>query len=588
VARYGFDAERAADGIWLAVLLLIGLPLAARTAYDLIRGRFQADVIAALAIAGAAAMHEYLAGVVIVLMQSTGEALERVAFSRASDALAMLESRAPRTAHRLERGALVDLSPAAVAAGDRLVIKPGEMVPVDARVLVGESTVDQSALTGEPVVVDVRPGRDLLSGSVNMQGALEVEALRPAAESQYERIVTLVRAAQADRPPIQRLADRAATVFTPLTLAMCAVGWVVTGDARTALSVLVVATPCPLILAVPVAVFAGINRAAGYDAIVKHGVAIEQVGRARSVVFDKTGTLTVGAPEVVGLLTAGGFDADHLLRLAAAVEQLSSHQLGRALAEYGAARGGPLPMPVDFTETAGRGVHGRVDGRLVEVGALSFAAPAVRPRAEALISSAAEDGSIPALVLVDGEPAGVVLFSDRLRPGVARMVSDLRTLGVERIVMLTGDREAMARVIAAQAGIDDVRADLLPPDKVTAVKELEEQAGPVVMVGDGTNDAPALATATVGVAMGAHGAGISAEAAGIVLLKDDVTSLPHLMRVSRRMRRVALQCAGIGIGLSTVLMVVAVFGFIQPTLGAVLQEVIDVTVVLNALRARAS
>ncbi len=586
-ARYAAGQEQVADGAWLAVLLLVGLPLVARTLREVVHGRFHADVIAALAVAGSIGLGEYLAGAVIVVMQTSGEALERYAFGRASGALDQLMARAPRLAHRLVNGQIEDIPAAEVRTGDQLLIKPGELVPVDARVTAGASSVDQSALTGEPVVVDVLPGDSLLSGSVNQQGALEAEAMRAAADSQYERIVTLVREAQRDRPPIQRLADRAAAVFTPVTLVMCAAGWLVTGEATTVLSVLVVATPCPLILAVPVAVFAGINRAAKHHAIVKHGAAIEQIGRARAVLFDKTGTLTLGNPEVTSVTALEGYHARTVLRLAAAVEQLSSHQLGRALAVHGLEQLGPLPVPEDFEEMTGSGVQGTVDGHRVTVGAPRRVLDAAqRSRLEPHLDGNAVSGTVPAVIVIDGEPAGIVRFSDRLRPGVPAMTAELHRLGVERLVMLTGDSFPAATAIATEAGIEDVRAELLPPDKVAAVREMKERYDYVIMAGDGTNDAPALATATVGVAMGARGTGISAEAADVVLLKDDITTLVDVMRAGRRMRRIALQSAGLGIGLSSALMVIAVFGLIPPTTGALLQEVIDITVVLNALRAR--
>jgi heavy metal translocating P-type ATPase len=586
IARYGFDAPRLSEWLWLGVLIAVGVPLVLKTGAELLHGRFHADVIASLAIGTALIMGEYLAGVLIVVMQTTGEGLERHAFRRASSALDLLIARAPRVAHRFEHGNLVDVDASDVRAGDHLVLKPGELVPVDARVIVGRSSVDQSALTGEPVVVNVETGSDLLSGSLNLEGALEIEALRTAAESQYERIVTLVRAAQSDKPPLVRIADRAATVFTPLTLVMCALAWIVTGDPTNILSVLVVATPCPLILAVPVAVFAGINAAADRDIIVKHGAAIERIGTARAVAFDKTGTLTGGAPEVLDVIAADGFTSDEVLHTAASLEQLSSHQLGRALAQHGAERVGPLAIPEDFAETTGRGVRGRVAGRLVEVGSRAIVPPDQRAEADALLNMANGAGTIRALVLLDGRVAGVVTFADRLRPGVRAMTDQLRALGVERIVMLTGDNSATARAIGDQAGIGEIEAELLPSDKVDAVRRLKQTAGSTLMVGDGTNDAPALATATVGIAMGARGTGISAEAADIVLLKDDVTEVVDAIRIGRRMRRIALQSVAAGIGLSLGLMVLAVFGFIRPTAGALMQEVIDVVVVLNALRAR--
>jgi len=459
------------------------------------------------------------------------------------------------------------------------VIKPGDLVPVDAEVTEGTSTVDQSAITGEPLPIRAVAGTSLMSGSVNLEGVVRVRAVRPSEQSQYQQIVRLVERARREKPPIQRLADRFAIWFTPLTLAMCGVAYLVTGSPTSVLAVLVVATPCPLILATPVAVIAGISRAADLGVIVKNGTAIEQLGRARAVVFDKTGTLTLGQPSVGHVEALDGVAAGEVLRLAAAVEQFSSHHLGRAIAEAGRARFAPLAAVTDFAEAPGRGVSGRVEGRTVCVGSVAFL------RACGVAAEPAGDGTT-AYVAIDGRMAGSIEFSDRLRHQVPALMQRLAILGVSDTVMLTGDREEPAEVIAAQAGIRTVRANLLPADKVAAVRELAERYGNVVMVGDGINDAPALAAATVGVAMGAHGTAVSAEAADVVLLVDDIARVGDAMAISRRMRRIALQSIGVGIGVSFGLMIVASLGHITPAAGAVMQEALDAAVILNALRVR--
>ncbi|HYT81922.1 MAG TPA: heavy metal translocating P-type ATPase, partial [Gemmatimonadales bacterium] len=389
-----------------------------------------------------------------------------------------------------------------------------------------------------------------------------------------------VERARQEKPPIQRLADRFAVWFTPLTLVMCGVAYLVTGSPTSVLAVLVVATPCPLILATPVAVIAGISRAADLGVIVKHGRAIEQLGRARAVVFDKTGTLTLGQPSVAHVEALDGVSAGELLRLAAAVEQLSSHHLGRAVAEAGRARSPSLPPVAEFQETPGRGVSGRVEGRAVSVGSPRY----LSDRGVA-VPTAPGDGTT-AHVAIDGRVAGAIEFADRLRHQVPALLQRLAVLGVTDTVMLTGDREAPAEAIAAQAGIRTVRANLLPGDKVAAVRELAERHGNVVMIGDGINDAPALAAATVGVAMGAHGTAVSAEAADVVLLVDDIARVGDAMAISRRMRRIALQSIGFGLGTSFALMVIASLGHITPAAGAVMQEALDAAVILNALRVR--
>jgi len=561
------------DAIFLAALLLGGIPLVFQTVRGMLRGQFAADVVASLAIVTALILGQYFAGVIIVLMQSGGEALEAYAMQRASSSLESLMARAPKIAHRLRGHDVVDLPVESVVVGDALLVRPGDLVPVDCDVTDGTSTVDQSALTGEPLPLRAVAGTHLLSGSVNLDGALRVRALRASAQSQYQQIVLLVERARQEKPPIQRLADRFAVWFTPITLLMCGVAYLVTGTPTSVLAVLVVATPCPLILATPVAVIAGISRAADLGVIVKHGRAIEQLGRAQAVVFDKTGTLTLGQPSVSHV------DGD-VLRFAAAVEQFSAHHLAHAVADAGRERYGALPAVTEFQESPGRGVSGCVEGHTVHVGSIRHLRDA-----GIAIDDPVGDGTA-AHVALDGRVAGRIEFADRLRHQVPSLMQRLAVLGVNDTVMLTGDREGPAESIAAQAGIRTVRANLLPADKVAAVRDLAKRYDNVVMVGDGINDAPALAAATVGVAMGAHGTAISAEAADVVLLVDDIARLGDAMVISRRMRRIALQSIGVGLGVSFVLMVIASFGHITPAAGAVMQEALDAAVILNALRVR--
>ncbi len=579
--RFVFQAPGAAQWVFLATLLAGGVPLVGKTLWGMLRGRFAADIVAMLAIVTALLVGQYFAGVVIVLMQSGGEALERYAMGRASSSLEALLARAPKVGHRIRGEQVEEVPVSEIRVGDLLLIRPGDLVPVDGEVTDGTSGVDQSALTGEPMPILAVQGTALLSGSVNLDGALRMRALRAAEQSQYQQIVRLVERARQEKPPIQRLADRFAVWFTPLTLAMCGVAYLLSGSPTTVLAVLVVATPCPLILATPVAVIAGISRAADLGIIVKSGMAIEQLGRAPAVVFDKTGTLTLGRPTVERVEATDRVPADEFLRLAAAVEQLSSHHLGKAIAEAGRQRLGRLPPAADFRETPGSGVAGQVEGRGVAVGSAGF----LTSRGITVPSELPDDRT-SAFVSVDGCLVGMIEFADRLRHQVPALMQRLAVLGVTETVMLTGDRESSAEVIAAQAGIRTVRANLLPADKVAAVQDLKRRYGTVVMVGDGINDAPALAAATVGVAMGAHGTAISAEAADVVLLVDDIARVGDAMAISRRMRRIALQSIGVGVGLSFLLMVVASFGLITPAVGAVMQEALDAAVILNALRVR--
>jgi heavy metal translocating P-type ATPase len=568
------------DRVFLATLVIGGTPLIVQTLRGMLRGRFAADIVAMLAIVTAVFLGQYFAGAVIVLMQSGGEALEAYAMGRASESLEALLARAPRTAHRLRGDTIDDVPVEQVQVGDTLVIKPGDLIPVDAEVTEGSSTVDQAALTGEPLPIRAVAGTALMSGSVNLEGALRARALRLSGQSQYQQIVQLVERARREKPPIQRLADRFAIWFTPVTLAMCGVAYLITGSTASVLAVLVVATPCPLILATPVAVIAGISRAADIGVIVKHGRAIEQLGLARAVVFDKTGTLTLGHPSVAHVDVVDGIAAPELLRLAAAVEQLSSHHLGRAVVEAGRAQFPALPAVTGFREMSGRGVSGRVDGRRVSVGSPRYLRDVGVPLPDG------PDAGTTAYVAIDGRVAGTIEFADRIRHQVPALLQRLTVLGVTDTVMLTGDREAPAEAIAAQAGIRTVRANLLPADKVAAVQELTQRYGSVLMVGDGINDAPALAAATVGVAMGAHGTAVSAEAADVVLLVDDIARVGDAIAISRRMRRIVMQSIGVGLGESFALMVVASLGHITPAAGAVMQEALDAAVILNALRVR--
>jgi len=579
-ARFVFAAPEVGQWVFLAALVAGGGPLVVQTLRGMLQGRFAADVVAMLAIVTALVLGQYFAGAVIALMQSGGEALERYAMGRASHSLEALLARAPKLGRRFRGEDVEEVPVSSIAVGDLLLIRPGDLVPVDGEVTVGTSGVDQSALTGEPLPLHAVRGTLLLSGSLNLDGALRLRAVRAAGDSQYQQIVRLVERARRERPPIQRLADRFAVWFTPLTLLMCGVAWVVTGSPTSVLAVLVVATPCPLILATPVAVIAGISRAADLGVIVKSGAAIEQVGRAQAVVFDKTGTLTLGHPVVERVQATDGVPPDELLRLAAAVEQLSSHHLGRAVVDASRLRGARVPAATEFSEAPGAGVAGLVDGRAVVVGSIGFLA------SRGIAVPRAPEDRTTAFVSVDGRLAGTIEFADRLRHQVPSLMQRLAVLGVTETVMLTGDRESSAEVIAAHAGIRTVRANLLPADKVAAVEELKRRYGTVVMVGDGINDAPALVAATVGIAMGAHGTAISAEAADVVLLVDDIARVGDAMAISRRMRRIALQSIAVGLGASFLLMAIARVGLVPPAAGAVMQETLDAAVILNALRVR--
>ena len=558
-----------------------------QTVRGVFAGRFAADLVAMLAIVTALLLGEPLAGLIVVLMQTGGEALELYAQGRASAAVRELEAAAPRLAHRMVGGTIEDVSAELIAVGDELLLRPGELLASDAMVLEGRSHVDASRLTGEPMPVSAHPGVRLLSGSLNIEGPLTVRATARASESQYARIVDLVRTAQESKSPLQRLADRYAAWFTPLTLAVCALAYILSGDPSRVLAVLVVATPCPLILATPVAVVGGINRAARQGIIFRHGTALEQLGRVDVAVFDKTGTLTIGRPRVDRVQTTREFTAEELLRLAGSVEQGSGHLLARTLVQEANDRGVVLPEGKHIVEAPGQGVSGEVEGRSVTVGGWSFVVrrhPSAEPPLRDLLTRE-PDAGLRAYVAVDGRGAGFVEYADRLRPELAGFISRLRRLGLSRIVLLSGDDQANATAVARAVGIEEARGDLLPEEKVAHVQRIMKEGARVVMVGDGTNDAPALSTATVGIALAAGGGGISAEAADAVILADDPSRVAEAIIISRRTLRLARQSIWAGLGLSSVAMVLASLGYIPPIVGALLQEAIDVAVILNALRA---
>ncbi len=585
VARFGWPTAGASTSIWTIGLVLTGAPTVFRTLRNALAGRFAADLVAALAIIGAVWLAQPVAGLGIVLMQTGGEALERFAEGRASDAVRALEEAAPRTAHRIDGTRLDDITADAIRVADVLLVRPGELMPCDAIVVDGRSHVDVSRLTGEPLPVVATPGTRLMSGTVNGEGTLTVRAVATAGESQYAHIVALVASAQASKARLQRLADRYAVWFTPFTLVVCAIVFAVTHDPVRVLAVLVVATPGPLILATPIAFIGGINLAAQRHIIVRTGDALERLAGVTTVVFDKTGTLTIGRPAVHRVVAAPGLTENDVLRAAGAVEQASSHLLARTVVDAATERGIALPAARQVIESAGRGVTGQVEGRSVCVGARSFVLEQYPGIAAELGALDHADG-LEAYVAIDGRAAGVLEYADRLRPELHDATAHLARLGLTDTVLLSGDRAANARSVAVAAGIEQVAGDLMPEDKVDAVRRLVSEGRGVLMVGDGTNDAPALSAATVGIALAGHGGGITAEAADVVVLTDDLRSVPEVIGIGRRTMRIARQSIRVGLGLSGLAMVLAAVGLIAPAVGAVLQEIIDVAVIVNALRAR--
>jgi heavy metal translocating P-type ATPase len=581
----------AASDVWAAAVLV----LAAELAFEVVRTvivdhHMGVDTIALVAMVGALALGEEFAGVIIGLMFSGGQTLEDIASTRARRELTSLIQRAPKVAQLRVGDGLEQVPVAQVMAGDVVVVRSGEVVPVDGTVVGGEAVLDTSTLSGEPLPVTIGPGMPVLSGSANAGSPFDVRADRPAAESAYAALVRLVEQAQAHRAPFVRMADRYAGFFLPATLIAAALAWALSGDPVRALAVVVVATPCPLILAAPIALVSGLSRAARCGVIVKGAGAIETLGEARTVLFDKTGTLTVGTPDVRDIVTYRDHQPGELLALAASVDQMSAHVLGDALVRSAVEAGLALVTPTDVHEVPGQGIQGMVDGRTVAVGSRAFMrAAGVR---EDEISSAAVlpghgSGEAHVLVCVDGLVGGVIVMADELRPDADRIVERLRAEGILHVAMVSGDRRSVAERVGRELGVDRVYAEQTPEEKLDVVRMLRDDPGlrPVIMVGDGVNDAPALALADIGIAMGVAGATVSSETADAVITVDRIDRVADAVHTGRRSLHIARQSVLAGMGLSIAAMAVAAAGYLTPVAGALFQEAIDLAVILNALRA---
>jgi heavy metal translocating P-type ATPase len=578
------------DAVWAISTGLVLVPLTWSVLRALLRRDVGVDAIALVAIGTALPLGEYLAGAVVALMLAGGNALEEYAGGRAGRELTRLLERAPRTAHR-RRGDSIDEVPVErLVPGDVVVVRAGEVVPIDGVVAGPQAVVDESALTGEPLPLTRVEDDEVRSGSANAGDAFELRASRVASESAYAGIVRLVRQAETQRAPFVRLADRYAAVFLPLALGTAGLAWLVSGDPVRFLAVMVVATPCPLILAAPIALVAGVSRAARRGVIVKGAGVIEQLGRARTILFDKTGTLTLGDPELEQVVVLDGYGSDELLRLAASVDQLSVHVLAEALVRAAAERRLELSPPLGVEEARGAGIAGTVDGRRIAVGSSTWlvrrGVAAAEETAQAL-DDELDSGQARILVGVDGEIAGALVMADRVRADAHDLVEELRAAGAEHVAMVTGDRAAVAERVGTALGLDRVYADRSPEAKLEVVDALRAQPAlrPVVMVGDGINDAPALALADVGIAMGAAGATVASEAADAVIVLDRIDRVGDALRIGRRSLAIARQSVLAGMALSLVAMGFAATGFLAPVFGALIQEGIDVAVIANALRA---
>ncbi|SEQ15692.1 ATPase, P-type (transporting), HAD superfamily, subfamily IC/heavy metal translocating P-type ATPase [Pseudomonas sp. NFACC02] len=581
-----FGRPDLAHFFWTASAVLLMVVTGLEVIISVLRKQVGVDLIALLSIAAGLWFSQFLVVAVIAVMLASGRSLEFYTSQRAERELRRLIQRAPTFAWRLEGESLTQVPLDCVMPGQRILVRMGEVIPLDGVLVMSGATVDESALTGEPIPVGFSAGATIRSGSVNVGAPFTLQVTHRAGESTYAGIVRMAEAARRSKAPFVRAADRYALMLIPVTLLIAGIAWVLSGDPLRALAVVVVSTPCPLILAVPIAILSGISRCARRGILVKDGATLEAVAQTCFLMLDKTGTLTTGRPCIDSVETTGDISQDRLLYLAASLAQASTHPVSSAIAAAAQKANVVLGMPTEISESAGAGLKGLVDGQRVEMGSLAYL-DTQSPWSNALLARLDYQGAGASFIAVDGKLAGAVVFSDQLRVESAGAVRALKHLGVEKVTMLSGDRLETAQWIAIGAGIDEVRARLAPEDKVRAV-QTSCALGTTMMVGDGINDAPALAAADIGVAMGAAGASAASEAAGIVLLVDRLDRVAHAMEIARRSCRIARESMFVGMGLSTLAMLVAAAGYLPPLAGAVVQECIDVGVILNALRALTS
>jgi heavy metal translocating P-type ATPase len=583
---WGLGRGEIANWIWAAGTAPVVIGLLVSMIRDFLAGRMGVDAIAFVSMSAALALSENLAGIVVAVMYAGGNVLEDFAVARAERDLKSLIDRAPRIAHRRQDSTITDIPIERVAVGDVILVRAGEVIPVDGIILSLGAMIDEAALTGEPIPVTRRKGEPARSGTVNAGETFEIRARATSGESTYAGIVRMVTAAQTAKAPFIRLADRYALLLFPISLVVAGGAWLLSGDPIRGLAVLVAATPCPLILAAPVAFIAGVAQAARLGILIKGGKPFEALARTHTVMFDKTGTLTVGGARLVAIETAPGENPEDVLRMAGSVEQASHHVVAAAIVAAALAKGLKLRVPSEVRETMGSGLEGLIDGRVIRVGSHQLVYGARKPEEWAVraLRRAAWRSALSVFVAVDGRTIGALLLGDELRRETPRAVQALRAAGVSRIVMLTGDRADAAETIGAALDLDAVLADRVPSDKVDAVAT-EQRLYPTVMVGDGINDAPALAAANVGIAMGARGASASSEAADVIILTDRLDRVSDAVSIAKRARGIAVQSIVAGMAMSGVAMAFAAIGWLPPIAGELTQEAIDVAVILNALRA---
>jgi len=571
-----------AQSRWLliAVLILGGAPLVIDLARKLLAREFGADLLAGISIITSALLGEYLAGSIVVLMLSGGAALEEFATRRASSVLGALAKRMPRVAHRKQGEQLLDIEASQIQIGERLVVFPFEVCPADGAVLEGRGSMDESYLTGEPFQIQKAPGATVLSGALNGETVLTISVSHLPSNSRYAKIMRVMREAEANRPQMRRIADRLGAWYTVLALGVAGLGWILAGDPTRFLAVLVIATPCPLLLAIPVAIIGAISVAAGRGIIVKNPSMLERIDTCRTVIFDKTGTLTYGRPALTDVICAAGETRERVLQMAASLEQYSRHPLATTISEAAKREGIALAVVAEIGERPGQGLTGTIEGRRLQITGREKVSALGQGLASKLPPPAA---GMECVLLVDGDYAATLRFRDAPRKESRSFVTHLAPRHhINRVLLLSGDREAEVRHLAGEVGIADVLSGQSPEEKVSVVKA-EAKLANTLFVGDGINDAPAMQAATVGVAFGQN-SDITAEAADAVVLEPALSKVDELIHIGRRMRRIAMQSAAGGMAVSIIGMALAALGYLPPVAGAVAQEVIDVAAVLNALR----
>jgi heavy metal translocating P-type ATPase len=578
VMRFVMDMEPT-EARWVLDIALIvgGGPLVIDLAWNLIRGRFGSDLLAGISIVTSLVLGEHLAGVLVVLMLSGGEALEAWAVGNASSALRALARRVPSVAHVKRDETIMDVGLAEVLVGDLVVIHPHEVAPVDGVVTEGRGSMDESFLTGEPYTMSKAPGSEVMSGAINGDFALTIEATRPAEDSRYARIMRVMKETEQRKPRMRRLGDSLGAWYTPLAVAIALGAWGFSGDPIRFLAVLVVATPCPLLIAIPTAIIGAISLAAKRGIIIKDPGTLETIDTCRTIIFDKTGTLTYGRPSVTAVEVFNGFEADRVMALVASLERYSKHPLAEALVHEAERRDLKTSEPAEVSERPGQGLAGQIDGLTVLVTGRGKVDDRVRGRLPAV------KGGLECVVLVEGDLAAVVRFRDEPRADSAAFIRHLtKRHHFEKVMLVSGDREEEVRALAGLVGITEIYASQQPEEKVEIVRR-ESKLARTCFVGDGINDAPALALATVGIAFG-KASDITTDAAGVVVMDNALEKVDEFFHISARLRRIALQSAVGGMALSVVGMGFAAAGLLPPVAGAIVQEVIDVVVVLNALR----